>query len=112
MSLCLPRVLGWSPHVISSLVREILRLPEGTLRSYCGAREASYIPDGACGPVCFRPAETCCWDVAAALGWRHIEMLRLSRFACTFSRFLARHVPYWCEDNIIVITIAEYLSVC
>ena len=26
MSLCLPRVLGWSPHVISSLAREILRL--------------------------------------------------------------------------------------
>ena len=57
-------------------------LPEGTLCSYCGAREASYIPDGACGPVCFKPAGTCCWDVAAALGWRHIEMQRLNRFAC------------------------------
>ena len=24
-------------------------------------------------------------------------------------RCLARHVPYWCEDNIIVITVTEYL---
>ena len=84
-------------------------LPEGTLCSYCGAREASYIPDGACGPVCCKPAGTCCWDVAAALGWRHIEMQRLNRFACALIRCLARHVPYWCEDNIIVITVTEYL---
>ena len=36
-------------------------------------------------------------------------MLRLNRFACALIGCLARHVPYWCEDNIIVITVTEYL---
>ena len=54
-------------------------LPEGTLCAYCGAREASYIPDGAAGPLCFEPRGECCYDRALALGWDVIIRERLMR---------------------------------
>ena len=44
-------------------------LPKGTLCSYCGVREAGYIPDGAAGPIGFEPDGECCWDSGVALGW-------------------------------------------
>jgi hypothetical protein len=43
-------------------------LPEGTLCSYCGVREAGYIPDGAAGAICFEPDGECCWGRGVALG--------------------------------------------
>ena len=54
-------------------------LPEGTLCAYCGVREASYIPDGAAGPICFAPSGECCHDRALALGWDAIVRERLMR---------------------------------
>ena len=35
--------------------------------------------------------------------------LRARQLYIYIYRCLARHVPYWCEDNIIVITVTEYL---
>ena len=54
-------------------------LPEGTLCSYCGVREAGYIPDGAAGPICFEPDGKCCWDRVVALGWDVIVQERQMR---------------------------------
>ena len=54
-------------------------LPKGTLCSYCGVREAGYIPDGAAGPICFEPDGECCWDRGVALGWDVIVRERLMR---------------------------------
>ncbi len=53
-------------------------LPEGTLCAYCGVREAGYIPDGCCGPVCF-DEKVGCWDVAQSSGWEVVEAMRLKR---------------------------------
>ena len=54
-------------------------LPEGTLCSYCGVREAGYIPEGAAGPICFEPDGECCWDRGVALGWDVIVQERQMR---------------------------------
>ena len=54
-------------------------VPEGTLCSYCGVREAGYIPDGAAGPICFEPDGKCCWDRVVALGWDVIVQERQMR---------------------------------
>ena len=54
-------------------------LPHGTLCSYCGVREAGYIPDGCAGPLCLDPDVECCSDRANALGWDVIVQERLMR---------------------------------
>lgn len=95
-------------------------VPEGTLCSYCGVREAGYIPDGAAGPICFEPDGECCWDRVVALGWDVIVQERQMRlntkseyhyssaicdYMCFTSRRLLRTVSH--DQELCITTLGE-----
>ena len=50
-------------------------LADGTLCSYCDIYEASYIPDGCCGPLCGE-----CMDIGIAGGYDQVFIFRLERW--------------------------------
>ena len=62
-------------------------LPDGTLCAYCGIREAGYIPDGCCGPVCM--------DYCILLDIEQLVSMRLSRLWCMYSAAFAKTIGRW-----------------
>ena len=63
--------------------------PEGTLCAYCGAREASYTPDGCVGPMCMGEPG-CCQEVGEEFGWNCMDNKRLCRLGRSWLWCLAR----------------------
>jgi len=115
---CLCVVAFWDPFVFVRILAQESRaafalhcpaamgsLPEGTLCAYCGLREAGYIPDGCCGPLCFGESDSdeedagteakhpacsnlgaaeyaaarSCNTLAQIHGWGVVEAMRLDR---------------------------------
>ena len=88
-------------------------LPEDTLCSYCGVHEASYIPDGCCGPLCigewwdFEDGVPSCFECGPEIS----AYKRLFRFAASQFKVLSKSsepdLPW--SDIVMLNIIAKFL---